>query len=332
MRAVVIKDVASRDTVRIETVADPAPAAHEVVVDVMACGINYTDYLSLDGKYQNNPPPPFTPGRDAAGIVGAVGDAVTRHRIGDRVIAHVVHGAMAEKVACHEDLVFAIPDEIGFEQAAATGFVYQTAYCALITRGAMKPGETVLVNGAAGGVGLAAVALAKGLGASQVIGGLATLSKSPAVRKAGADAIVNLSSANLKDTLREEVFALTEGRGVDMVIDLVGGEAFDAALRTVADEGRIVVTGFASGAIPTVRVNYLLLKNISVVGMTLHTYLKSRSPRIGEAQALIFDLLRQGRIDANIMDIFPFERFLDGIRLLEERKIVGKAVLRIRPD
>jgi NADPH2:quinone reductase len=327
MRAVVINDTTNRDSVRIEEVADPTPADDEIIVDVRACGVNFTDYLSLDGKYQNNPPPPFTPGKDAAGIVSAVGKAVTRHKPGDRVVAQVVHGAMAEKVACPEGLAFALPDAVDFDAAAAMGLVYLTAYGALVIRGRLEAGEVVLVDGASGGVGLATVSLAKALGAKTVLGGLTTPAKADTVTAAGADAIIDLSVEGLRDALRAQVNDATGGHGVDLVVDLVGGEVFDAALRAIADEGRAVVTGFTSGTIPTVRTNYLLLKNISVVGMTLNSYIDQRSPVLDQAQAALFDLLAQGKIDAHITERLPFERFMDGIRLIEERKIVGKAVL-----
>ena len=327
MRAVVINDVGNRDTVRIEDLPDPAPGDDEVIVDVKACGINFTDLLSLDGKYQNNPPPPFTPGKDAAGVVSAVGANVTDHKVGDRVIAHVIHGGLAQKVPCHQKLCFDLPDEIGFEDAAATGLAYLTAYFALTVRGKLQPGEVVLVDGASGGVGLAAIGLAKALGAKTVLAGLTTPAKGDAVKAVGADAVVDLTTDNLKDSLRDQVFAATDRHGADLVFDLVGGEVFDAALRAIADEGRAVVAGFTSGTIPAVRTNYLLLKNIAVVGMTINSYIKAKSPALKDAQAAIFDLMRAGKVGSNIMERFPFENFMDAIKLLEDRKIVGKSVL-----
>ena len=327
MRALVINEVSNRDTVRIEDLPDPTPGDDEVIVDVKSCGINFTDYLSLDGKYQNNPPPPFTPGKDAAGVVSAVGANVTDRKVGDRVIAHVIHGGLAEKVACHQKLCFDLPDGIGFDDAAATGLAYITAYFALTVRGKLQPGEVVLVNGASGGVGLAAVGLSKALGAKTVLAGLTTPAKGDAVKAVGADAVVDLTTENLKDSLRDQVFAATDRHGADLVFDLVGGEVFDAALRAIADEGRAVVAGFTSGTIPAVRTNYLLLKNIAVVGMTINSYLKAKSPQLKDAQAAIFDLMRAGKVGPNIMERFPFERVMDAIKLLEDRKVVGKSVV-----
>jgi NADPH2:quinone reductase len=326
MRAVVITDTSNR-SVSIEEVADPVPGDDQIVVDVKACGINFTDLLSLDGKYQNNPPPPFTPGKDAAGIVAAVGANVTGHQVGDRVIAHVIHGAMAEKAVCPAALAFPLPDGVEFDAAAAMGLAYLTGYIALTRRGAMQPGEVVMINGASGGVGLASVSLAKALGASVVLAGLTTPSKGDAVKAAGADAIIDLTVDDLKDNLRAQVTEATGGRGIDLAFDLVGGDVFDATLRAIANEGRVVVSGFTSGTIPSVRTNYLLLKNISVVGSTINYYIKDASPLIGEAQAALSDLLLAGKITPNIMNRLTFDQYMNGIKMLEERKIVGKSVL-----
>ena len=328
MRAVVIRDTSDR-TVGIEEVPDPAPKPDQVIVDARVCGVNFTDLLSLDGKYQNNPPVPFTPGKDAAGIVSAVGADVTSLKAGDRVVAHVVHGGLAEKVACAEGLCFPLPDGVAFDAAAAMGLAYQTAYHALTTRGNLQDGEIVLVNGASGGVGMAAVNLAKPLGAGTVLAGLSSLGKADAVRAAGADAAIDLTRENLRESLRAQVYEATGRRAVNLAFDLVGGQAFDAALRAIGDEGRAVVAGFTSGSIPQIRTNYLLLKNIGVLGMTINSYIHRRSPRLAAAQSALFDLLLAGKIDPNIMVRYPFERYMDAIRLLEDRKIVGKAVLTI---
>ena len=326
MKAVVISDTSNR-SVAIEEIADPVPGENQILVDVKACGVNFTDFLSLDGKYQNNPPVPFTPGKDAAGIVAAVGANVTNHKVGDRVIAHVIHGAMAEKAICPAALAFSLPDGVEFDAAAAMGLAYLTGYLALTRRGQMQPGEVVMINGASGGVGLASISLAKALGAKFVLAGLTTPSKGDAVRAAGADAIIDLTVDDLKDNLRAQVVAATGGRGIDLAFDLIGGEVFDATLRAIANEGRVVVSGFTSGTIPAVRTNYLLLKNISVVGSTINYYIKDASPLVGEAQAALYELLLAGKIDPNIMNRLPFDQYMDGIKMLEERKIVGKSVL-----
>jgi NADPH2:quinone reductase len=326
MRAVMIREFGNRDAVAVEELDDPAPGAGEVLVDVKAAGINFTDLLSLDGKYQNLPPLPFTPGKDASGVVAAVGDGVTLVRPGDRVIAHVNDSALADKVIADERLCFRLPDDMDFKTAAAMGLPYETSYVALVLRGGLKAGERVLINGASGGVGLAAVEIAKAMGAT-TLAGLTTPSKGEAIKKWGADAIIDLTADNLRDSLREQVMAATDGKGVDLVFDLVGGEPFDASLRAIAWSGRVVVSGFTTGTIPTVKTNYLLLKNIAVVGMAISSYFDRRAPEIATAQAAIFDLWKQDKVHPHIMAEFPLDDFDKAIALLEDRKIIGKAIL-----
>ncbi len=326
MRAVMIREFGNRGAVAVEEIDDPVPGPGEVLVDVEVAGVNFTDLLSLDGKYQNLPPLPFTPGKDASGIVAAVGDGVTLASPGDRVIAHVNDSALAERVVADERLCFRLPDDMEFETAAAMGLAYETAYVALAMRGALKAGERVLINGASGGVGLAAVEIAKALGA-RTLAGLTTPSKGEAVMTWGADAIIDLSADNLRDAVRDQVMAATGGAGVDLVFDLVGGAPFDASLRAIAWSGRAVVSGFTTGTIPSVKTNYLLLKNISVVGMAISSYFDRRAPEIAAAQAAIFELWKDGKVHPHIMARFPLNGFRDAIALIEDRKIVGKAVL-----
>jgi NADPH2:quinone reductase len=326
MRAVMIHEFGNRDTVAVEEIDDPVPGPGQVVVAVKAAGVNFTDLLSLDGKYQNLPPLPFTPGKDAAGVIAAVGDDVTCVRPGDRVIAHVNDGALAERVVADERLCFRLPDGMDFETAAAMGLPYETAYVALAMRGRLQAGERVLINGASGGVGLAAVEIAKALGA-RVLAGLTTPSKGADVLKLGADAIIDLSAENLRDAVRDQVMAATDGAGVDVVFDLIGGAPFDASMRAIAWSGRAVVSGFTSGTIPSVKTNYLLLKNIAVVGMAISSYFDRRAPEIAEAQAAIFELWKADKIHPHIMARFPLDDFRAAIALIEDRKIVGKAVL-----
>ncbi len=326
MRAVMIREFGKRGAVAVEETDDPVPGSGEVLVDVKAAGVNFTDLLSLDGKYQNLPPLPFTPGKDASGVVAAVGDGATMVSPGDRVIAHVNDSALAERVIADERLCFRLPDGMDFETAAAMGLPYQTAYVALALRGGLKAGEKVLINGASGGVGLAAVEIAKALGAT-TLAGLTTPSKGEAVKKFGADAIIDLSVDNLRDAVRDQVMAATDKAGVDLVFDLVGGAPFDASLRAIAWSGRAVVSGFTTGTIPSVKTNYLLLKNIAVVGMAISSYFDRRAPEIAVAQAAIFELWKDDKVHPHIMARFPLEEFSKAIALIEDRKIVGKAVL-----
>ena len=329
MRAVVIRELNNREAVAIEDIPSPTPGRGEVLVDVHACGINFTDYLSLDGRYQNNPPPPFTPGKDASGTVVAVGPGVSRLSVGDRVVAHVTYGGLAEQVVCAEARCFALPDEMSFRDAAGLGLVYMTAYFACRIRGGLRPGERVLINGASGGVGLAAIGMAKGLGAGQVLAGLTTPSKAPAALAAGADEVIELTGEDLRDRVREQVDKATGG-GVDLVIDLLGGDAFDATMRCVSTYGRIVVTGFASGSIPTIRTNYLLLKNIAVVGMTLQTFLDEHTPELEAAHRTICELLAGGKIKPHITETYAFADFMAAIERIEQREVIGKSVVDVR--
>ena len=326
MRAVLIREFGNRGAVAVEEIDDPVPGPGEVLVDVKAAGVNFTDLLSLDGKYQNLPALPFTPGKDASGIVASVGDGTTLVSPGDRVIAHVNDSALAERVIADERLCFRLPDAMDFETAAAMGLPYETAYVALVLRGGLKAGERVLINGASGGVGLAAVAIAKALGAT-TLAGLTTPSKGEAVKQWGADAIIDLTADNLRDSLRDQVMAATDNAGVDLVFDLVGGAPFEASMRAIAWSGRVVVSGFTTGTIPSVKTNYLLLKNIAVVGMAISSYFDRRAPEIATAQAAIFELWKDDKVHPHIMARFPLDEFAKAIALIEDRKIVGKAVL-----
>jgi NADPH2:quinone reductase len=332
MRAVIIGALDDRRAVKIADVEDLVAAPGEVLVEVHACGVNFTDYLSLDGRYQNNPPAPFTPGKDAAGVVVALGQGVVRFAVGDRVIAHVTYGGMAEQAVCDQARCFALPDAVSFADAAGLGLVFMTAYFAVQVRGQLRAADRVLINGGSGGVGLAAIGMAKGLGARQVLAGLATPAKAEAAKAAGADGVIDLSVPDLKIALGEQLNDATAGAGVDLVIDLLGGEYFDAALRSVNKYGRVVVTGFASGTIATVRTNHLLLRNISVIGMTLQTFLDEHSDELADAQSKTFELLAAGRISSNVTARYPFEAFMKPIERIEQRQVIGKSVLMVRGE
>lgn len=331
MRAVVIREYHNPDAVNLEELPDPDPGAYEIVVDARACSVNYTDWMSLSGSYQNLPDLPFTPGKDSCGFVCAVGAKVTKHRIGDRVIAHVNDSGLAEKVVCHEDLTFPIPDRIDFETAAGLGLSYMTAWFAIMDRGQMQAGDTILVTGASGGVGSAAVNIARAMGAKTVIGAVSNMEKAGAVTAVGADSVIDLSADGLKDALRDgirnRVREITGGPLCNVVLDMVGGGVFDGGLRALEPEGRIVVCGFVSGDIPAPKVNYLMVKHIGVIGMTMKAPFAVRSPKVAAAQARLFDLAEAGKIAPTISARHPLEDYLTAIHLLGERKIVGKAIL-----
>jgi len=288
-----------------------------VVIDARAIGVNYPDLLVAEGKYQFIPPAPYSPGKEVAGVV--VGS-------GKRVLAEVEFGAYAEKVLaravdCHE-----LPGAMPFEDAVALGLAYQTAWFALVERAQLKPGESVLVTGASGGVGLAAVQLAKGLGAT-VIAGVTSAQKGELCRRHGADHVVDLAAGDLRESVREQVFAAVGKRGVDVVIDSVGGDAFDGALRALAWRGRLVVVGFAAGRIPEVKANYLLLKNIAVLGLQWSDY-RNRDPElVARAQSVIFGFYVENRLKPEITATYPLEHFADALARFESRQVQGKMLL-----
>lgn len=315
-------------SMRLDEIADLVPGPGEMVVDVKAAGINFPDVLVVSGKYQILPPRPFTPGKDLAGVVRAVGAGVSGFAPGDRVMAQVEHGAFAEQAVVTPAQSYKLPDGLSFDAAAAMGLVYQTAYFALVERGQYTRGETVLVGGAAGGVGLAAVQIAKGLGA-RVLAGVRSPAEEEAARAAGADAIIDLSAADLRESLRAQVLAATDGHGADVVLDPLGADFFAAALRAMAWCGRLVVIGFAAGDIPTLKVNYLLLKNIAVSGLQWSDY-RDRTPhRIQQVQQELFDLWRAGAVKPRIMRAFGFSELPEALDLVSRGQVQGKAVVTV---
>ncbi len=267
MKAVLVEAFGPIENARVRTAADPVPRKGEVCIAVKAIETNYPDILVIEGAYQFKPPLPFSPGKAAAGVIEAVGEGVTNFKVGDRVSVEVEYGAYAEKLTAPAINCFPVPDDISFKHAAALSLTYQTSHFALLERCGMQPGETVLVLGASGGVGLAAVQLAKALGAGKVIAGTRGTAAVPILRGSGADAVIDVSMDNLRDGLRDRVYEMTGGVGADVVIDPVGGEANMAALRAMAWRGRMVIIGFAAGAVPVIKANYLLVKNITVSGL-----------------------------------------------------------------
>jgi len=326
MRAVVMRAFGAPETAEIADLPDPEPGPGELVVAMRAAGVNYPDLLVVEGRYQHKPPLPFTPGKELAGEVVDIGEDVTSFVPGDRVMVQVEFGAFAEQVVARPEQCLELPDEMPFDDAAVMGLVYQTAWFALRERGRFEPGETVLVTGATGGVGLAAIQLVKALGGT-ALAGVTTPSKAEAAIQAGADHVIDLTVANLRDGLREQVHAVTGGKGADICIDMLGGDPFDAALRALAWCGRMVVVGFAAGRIPEIKANYLLVKNISVAGLQWSDY-RDRTPRrMAEAQAEIFRLYREGRLKPHIMARLPLDRAAEALAAFRDRKIVGKIVL-----
>jgi len=329
MRATRVHELGNRASIQVDDIAEPTPGPGEVVVDVAVATVNFPDILMLDGKYQTRPELPFVLGKDGAGTVSAVGDDVSDFSPGDRVLFYVHYGAFAEKVVVPVANCFKLPADMPLDDAAAMGIAFQTVWGALVDRAAMKPGEVVLVTGAAGGVGIAAVALAKALGAGTVLAGLTTLGKAAPVKTAGADHIIDMSGDDLKDGVREQVREATGGRDVDVVIDVVGGDIFDACLRTLDFNGRIVVLGFMGGRIADVKTNYLLLKNISVVGSSINAIYARDNDSVRHGQAEMMRLYGEGKLAPHIHARFPLDKITDAIAVLEDRSVVGKVVLEV---
>lgn len=302
------------------------PAAGEIAIVVHAAGVNYPDLLVVRGTYQNLAPLPFSPGKEVAGIVSAVGDGVGEFKVGDRVLAYVENGGYVDEIVVPIFLCHPIPDGLDLADAIGLGLAFQTAHFALFSRGQMQAGETVLVTGATGGVGISTVQLAKARGAT-VIAGCMTASKSDFARESGADHVVMLDRPDLDQTLKSEIAALTGGRGVDVVVDNLGGRVFEACLRALAWCGRIVVVGFAAGAPAMLRSNYLLIKNIAAVGLHWSDY-RDRIPAIvRSAQDEIFALWRRGLLRSPVTDALRLEDAALALRRIADRQVRGKIVL-----
>lgn len=326
MRALVVHEFGPLNSHRVEDWRDPQIGERDVLIDVKAIGLNFPDTLMVQGKYQTRPERPFVPGRDASGIVLAVGPNVTRVNVGDRVIAQVTTGAFAEKLAAPEARCFRMPEKMDFVTGAGMVTIYNTAYIAVVVRGQIKASETVLVTGASGGVGLAAVQIARAKGA-RVIAGVTSPEKAELALANGAEAAVDLSAPDLRDNLRNQVFALTGGRGADAVLDPVGGDVFDAALRAVAYAGRMVIIGFASGRIPEIKGHYVLLKNISVIGAPLDIHFKMQPEVMDVAIADLFQMYEAGAIKPEIMATYPLDDIHKAMDVIVGRKVKGKIVL-----
>ena len=326
MRAVVVREFGSVDAASLGELPKPVPNDNEVLVAVRATAANYVDLLVIAGTYQFLPERPFAPGKLPAGVVSAVGAAVTRFKPGNRVLTMAEHGGYGEFVAVPETHCYRLPDSLSFVDAAAMSLVYDTSWFALRDRARLRAGETVLVLGASGGVGLAAIQLAKAMGA-RVLAGVASRDKHDMVRDAGADAIVDLARADLRDAVRAQVQAHTNGQGADVILDPVGGDVFDAAIRALAWRGRLVVIGFAAGRIPTIKANYLLVKNIEVSGLQISDYRKRMPEQIATCFAELFAMHEQGKLKPLPTTVYPLEQFATALHEIQDRKARGRIVL-----
>jgi NADPH:quinone reductase len=331
VRAIVVDEFGPPESLQAREVGGPVPGAGEVLVETYAAPVNYVDALVVGGAYQFLPARPFIPGKGPAGTVATLGSAVTSLQIGDRVLAMAETGGYGEAVAVAANQCYRLPAGMSFPEAAAMAVVYDTSWVALRDRARLAPGETVLVLGATGGVGHAAVQLARAIGA-RVLGGVSGPERAAAVRASGADAVIDLSAPNLHDSLREQVYAETDGRGADVIIDPLGGEVFAAAIRALAWRGRLVVIGFAAGGIPTLKVNYLLLKNIEVSGLQVSDYRYRRPDLLAACYAEVFGWYENGVVTPAPVTLFPLEQAGEALTAVRDRRIAGRAVLRIRAE
>jgi NADPH:quinone reductase len=313
------------ENLAVEEVADPVPGPREVVIDVHACGVNFPDVLMVQDLYQFKPALPFSPGGEVSGVVSALGDEVTEATevtVGDRVVAACGFGGFAEKVAVRATSVHRVPDGVDLTAAAALLTTYGTSYHALRDRADLRAGETLLVLGAGGGVGLAAVELGALMGA-EVIAAASSADKLEACRQRGATATIDYTGTDLKAWLKE----YTAGRGVDVVYDPVGGDLAEPALRSTGWQGRYLVIGFAAGDIPRIPLNLPLLKGCSIVGVFYGEH-ASREPLANRAMIVeLLGMLAGGRIRPQVSATFPLDRSADALRELMDRKVIGKAVV-----
>jgi NADPH:quinone reductase len=326
MRAVVVHEFGGIENASLSDVPKPAPKAGEVLIEVHAVSVNFVDLLMMGGGYQFKPALPFVPGKLPVGVVAAVGDGVKNFKPGDHALLMAEQAGFAEYAVMPEGQCIKLPESLPFEEAASMALVYDTAYFALKDRGRISPGETVLVLGATGGVGLAAIQLAKAYGA-KAFAAVASKEKSDIVREAGADAIVDLSAPDLHESLRQQVFALTDKKGVDIIVDMLGGDAFDAAVRALAWCGRLIVIGFASGRIPALKMNYVLVKNIEISGMQISDYRKRRPADMQACFAEIYRLRAAGKLKSLPTKTYRLEHFADALRDIKDRKVRGRIVL-----
>jgi len=322
VRAVLCREFGPPESLTLEDVDEPIPAEGQVLVDVRACSVNFPDVLIIQNRYQFKPPLPFSPGAEVAGVVSAVGPGVSGITMGDRVLASTGWGGLAEKLAINAGSAIPIPEGIDFADASAFLYAYGTSHYALKDRANVQPGEHLVVLGAAGGVGLAAVELGAVMGAT-VIAAASSNDKLQLCRDRGASTTINYATEDLKTRIRE----LTGGAGADVIYDPVGGEYSEPALRAIAWEGRFLVIGFAAGQIPKIPLNLALLKSCQIVGVYWGAFVGRYPDRHRENVEELMTWWREGKLRPHVSSTYPLERAAEAIRELADRRAKGKVVV-----
>jgi NADPH2:quinone reductase len=325
MRAVLCSAFTGPDDLRIGEIEEPRPASDEILIDVHAASVSFMDHLLVSGLYQMRPPVPFVPGTEAAGVVVAVGENVTRFQPGDRVACGNWIGGYAERMIAKEMKSVRLPAGVAFETAATVWHNYGTAYYALVDRARAQAGETVFVTGAAGGVGLATVDLARHLGL-RVIAGVGSDDKAALVRGNGASDVVNYR----REDLRERIKSITGGEGVDVCFDNVGGALFEQMARLMKWTGRLMPIGFTSGQIPSVPMNLPLLKNYSIVGVFVGAWAEKFPEQAAHMNDTLAQLLAEGKIRPHIDRVLPLDQVKEAMRAVADRTVQGRTVLKIK--
>lgn len=324
MKAALCKSLDGPEAIVIEEIADPVPGPDEVVVRVRAAALNFLDTLITRGKYQFKPDLPFSPAAEISGVVESVGSGVTDLKAGQRVCGYIAWGGAREKVAVPAKLMIPIPDGVSDTAAAGISVTYGTAMHGLKDRGGLRAGESVAVLGASGGAGLAAVEIAKLMGA-RVVAAASSAEKLAICREHGADELLNYTTTDLKTGLRE----LTGGKGIDVVYDCVGGDYSEAALRSIAWGGRLLVIGFAAGAIPKIPLNLFLLKNAAAVGVFWGEMIMREPAQHRANMVEVLDWVAQGRLRPHVHATYPLARIGEAIAALDKRQVTGKLIVEI---
>lgn len=322
MKALLCTQFGPPDLLEFNDVPSPTAGPGEVVVTVKAASVNFPDVLIIENKYQFKPPLPFSPGSELAGVVKEVGEGIANMQVGDRVMAFTIHGAFAEEVTVDAARVLPIPDGMDFSTAAALLLTYGTMDHGLRDRGQVKDTETVMVLGASGGIGIASIEIAKALGA-RVIACASSDEKLAVCRQHGADEVINYAT----EDLRERIKTLTTGRGVDVIVDPVGGPYSEPALRAIAWRGRLLVVGFAAGEIPKIPLNLPLLKGCSIVGVFWGDFLRREPQAFAASVSQLGKWFAEGKIKPYISATFPLAQAAEAIKMMAARKVMGKVVV-----